>query len=55
MPMPRKFFCLLRNRIYLLQNYFSSFVYKGYIQSLERNLKNLICMRVNNFAKSVNF
>ena len=28
---------------------------QGYIQNLGRNWKNSICIRVNNFAKSVNF
>ena len=54
MHMSRNFFCLPRNWIYLQKNYFAS-LSRGYIQNFERNWKNSICIRVNNFAKSVNF
>ena len=30
-------------------------MFQGYKQNFERNWKNLICIRVNNFGKSVNF
>ena len=48
------FFVYLIFWIYLLQNYFLS-ISQGYMQNFEKNSKNLICIRVNNFAKPVNF
>ena len=30
-------------------------IFQGYMQNFERNWKNPICIRVTNFAKSVNF
>ena len=54
--MSRNFFFLKHNWIYLPQNYFFELcLSQGYIQNFERNLKNLICIRVNNFDKSINF
>ena len=57
-----KNFCFLRrNWIYLPSNYFSSYyVYQVYVFVYTKlckklNWKNSICIRVNNFAKSVNF
>ena len=60
MHMLRKFFHLLLNWIYLLWNYFSSYVYQVYIFAYtklgkELSRKNSICIKVNNFAKSINF
>ena len=43
-----------RKYFYLFQNYFSS-LSQGHIQNFERNGTNSICIRVKNFAKSVNF
>ena len=55
------FCCVRRNWIYLPSNYFSSYyVYQVYVFVYTKlckklNWKNSICIRVNNFAKSVNF
>ena len=35
--------------------FFQVCIYQGYIQNFERNWNNSICIRVNNFAESVNF
>ena len=58
--MLRKFFRLPLNWIYLLRNYFSSYVYQVYVFAYtklgkELNWKNSIYIKVNNFAKSINF
>ena len=59
--MLKNFRFLRRNWIYLPSNYFSSYyVYQVYVFVYTKlckklNWKNSICIRVNNFAKSVNF
>ena len=54
--MSRKLFCLLRNWICLLQNYFLSHLYlKDIYKALKGIGKTQFMSGVNNFAKSVNF
>ena len=59
MHMSRKFFCLPGNWIYLVQNYFSSYVsLKDIYKTLKGNGKIHFFFRVNNFvqfAKVLNF
>ena len=53
--MLRKLFCLPHDWIYVLQNDFSKLcISQGHIQ-IERNREKKINIRVNNFAKFVNF
>ena len=56
MHMSRKIFCLPHNWIYLLYllTFFELCISQGYIQNFERNWKNSVCIRINNFAKSAN-
>ena len=57
MHMSRKCFCLSRNWIYVLYllTFFELCISQGYTQNFERNWKNSVCIRINNFAKSANF
>ena len=60
MHMSRKLFCLPSNWIYLLYllAFFELCISQGYMQKFDRNKmnwKNLVCIRINIFAKSANF
>ena len=34
---------------------YSGVIFQRYVQNFERNLKNIVCIRVDNFAETVNF